>query len=218
MKQVDKVLPRIPYEKLDPQFVLKDIEKFIPDKDTLMRCVNEAVKKEELIPVCGDVYLLGNSVNHAGYYCLDVAAILYDPDSYVSGYSALRFYDWIPECFVNTWLVTKGKTNTVETKDSYLIYHHISQRDYTKGVKTIDCYGYPLRQATPLKAIADTVAWLPKNLQKFSAIEILEDDMRIEEENYKTLTAADFDEVQGNYPNYPNTEQFLAELRKELKV
>lgn len=211
-------LPKIPYDKLDPQFVLKDIEAFIPDKGILMQCVDEAVKKGELIPVFGDVYLLGDAVNHAGYCCFDVAATLCDPASYISGASALRHYDWIPECFVNKWLVTSKETRTIETKYSAFMYYHVSQKDYKKGVRVIDYYGYPLRQATPLKAIADIIAWLPKDLKRFSAIEILEGDMRIEEENYETLTASDFDEVQGNYPDYPVVEQFLVNLRKELKV
>ena len=32
------------------------------------------------------------------------------------------------------------------------------------------------------------------------------------------LKSKDFDELQGNYPCYPNTESFLAGIRKELKL
>lgn len=221
---MNTVLPQIPYDKLNSELTLKDIAAYIPNENVLKQCIDEAVKKGELTPVCGDVYFLGRSVNKGRGVSLTVAATLYDPASYVSGVSALRYYDWIPESFMSVWLATSSESKDVKADCAYFLYNHIAQLDYQRGVKTVDYFGEQLRQATPLKAIADYIASrendsiFNETWKKYGAIDMLEEDLRIWDDDYGTLAAHDFDEVQGNYPDYPNVEAYLVQLRKEMRL
>lgn len=221
---MNTTLSQIPYDKLNSEFTLKDIAVYISDENILKQCIDEAVKKGDLTPVFGDVYFLGKSVNFVRGVSLAVAATLYDPNFYVSGVSALRYYDWIPESFINVWLATSGESKDVKTDCAYFLYNHITQLDYQRGIKTVDYFGDLLRQATPLKAIADYIAsreddsMFNDTWKKYGAIDMLEEDLRVWDDDYGTLTAQDFDEVRGNYPDYPNVEAYLVQLMKEMRL
>ena len=89
----------------------------------------------------------------------------------------------------------------------------MTQSDYSKGVQKVNYFGEDFFQATPLKALCDYISW---GKFDWTSSEPLLESLRIEEENLMELTTKDFDELQGNYPAYPNTELFLSSLRKEL--
>jgi len=83
------------------------------------------------------------------------------------------------------------------------------------GVETVSIDGQSALQAQPLKALADYVY---AHKMEWTDREPLIESLRIEEEELVTLTAGDFESIQGNYCTAKNVESFLAGLRKDLKV
>jgi hypothetical protein len=80
------------------------------------------------------------------------------------------------------------------------------------GVHHVEIGAEPHLQAKPLKALADLIF---KFNYRWTTIDPLLESLRIEAEDLETLTAADFDEIQGNY-EAANVEDFLAGIRKGL--
>lgn len=136
-----------------------------------------------------------------------------DPDYYVSMMSALRNYNWIPEAVYRCTCVTKGLERVVDCNLFNFDFRNIKQKDYSKGVRKVNYFGESFNQATPLKALADYISCIG---YEWNSVEPLLESLRIEEYSLGELKSEDFDELQGNYPEYPNTERFLSGVRKEL--
>ena len=111
-----------------------------------------------------------------------IANHLYAP-SYVSMSSALRYYGLIPETDFDTPL---GRFE----------YTNISREAFPVGLTSMKKEDYAFVMATPEKALCDLIANSPKvNLRYLKDAEIyLEEDIRMELEEFKQMNAEIFEE------------------------
>lgn len=199
-------------EDLPTVFTVEDLKKICPD-DNVRRCqMRRAMKNNEIVKLQRGLYTLERTYRK---HPIDTMALSQkiDPNSYVSMMSALRNYNWIPEAVYRCTCVTKGKSKNINEPLVYFSFRNIKQKDYSKGVRKVNYFGESFYQATPLKALADYISWIG---YEWNSVEPLIESLRIEEESLAELKSEDFDELQGNYPQYPNTEKFLSGVRKEL--
>jgi hypothetical protein len=106
------------------------------------------------------------------------------------------------------------KTFEIRTEFARFSYTAIRQKDLFCGTELIELAEYSFREAKPLKALADYVYNIG---YEWTTTHPLTKSLRIDIENLETLTAEDFDELQGNY-GVPIVENFLEGIRKELRV
>lgn len=200
--------------RLPTVFTFEDLQKICPEDNVRYCQVNRAIKNKEIVRLTKGFYTLGKLFRREP---IDSEALSQkiDAKSYVSMASALRNYNWIPEAVYLCSCVTQSKNRYLKCHYFDIDYRKIKQNDYSKGVVIVNYYGTPFLQATPLKALADYISWIG---YEWTTLEPLFESLRIEEESLEELKSEDFDELQGNYPCYPNTEKFLAGIRKELKL
>ncbi len=193
-------------------FTNKDLALLYPDDNVRYCQVSRAIRNGEIIRLRKNFYTLNNIYRKKP---IDTDALSYriDNSSYVSFVSALRNNNWIPEVVYVCTCVTPKKSKLVDCSLFGYDYKNIKQVDYSKGVQKVNYFGEDFFQATPLKALCDYISWRKLD---WTSSEPLIESLRIEEENLMKLTTTDFNELQGNYPAYPNTELFLSSLRKEL--
>ena len=207
-----EITKKILESDLPTVFTNKDLVLLYPDTTARYYQVSRAIRNGEIIRLRRNFYTLNNTYrkNPIDTYALSHRI---DNSSYVSFVAALRKNNWIPEAVFVCTCVTQKKSRLVDCTLFGFDYQYIKQVDYSKGVQKVNYYGEDFFQATPLKALCDYISW--RKLDWTSSEPLLE-SLRIEEENLMELTTKDFDELQGNYPAYPNTELFLSSLRKEL--
>lgn len=124
-----------------------------------------------------------------------IANHLYAP-SYVSMSSALRYYGLIPEAVYTKQSMTLKHSKDFDTQLGRFEYTHISKKAFSVGLTSIKKDGYVFVMATPEKALCDLIANSPKvNLRYLKDAEIyLEEDIRMEWEDFKQMNAEIFEE------------------------
>lgn len=142
-----------------------------------------------------------------------MANLIYGP-SYVSFESALGYHGWIPEAVQTCASVTSLRPRRFETVHGLFSYTLIKQTPLMAGVLTGDDGRGSFLVASPLKALADMVA--SRGLD-WSDSRPLVESMRIEPDDLETLTAEDFESLEGVYYS-KMARRFLAGLRKDLEV
>ena len=88
-----------------------------------------------------------------------IANRIYQP-SYISLYSALRWYDWIPEGVFITTSVSTRKTKQFKTKHSLFTYQRIQPRLFF-GYRLLSIGAFRFKIATPEKALLDFLYFHP---------------------------------------------------------
>ena len=179
-------------------------------RSKIMRTIDSG----EILHIRRGLYCLAKPYNRAGISRNMLANLIYGP-SYISCETALSFHGWIPEAVHSVSSVSLDRARTFETPLGYFDYVQIRQTPLLAGVLRVtgerefegSCY-----MAKPLKAIADYVA--SRGLD-WTGKEPLIESLRIEEENLESLSAADFDELDGVYKSL-RARKMLALLRKEL--
>jgi hypothetical protein len=139
----------------------------------------------------------------------------FNADSYISLETALWLEGWIPDYVDEIASVTSRPSSLLKTDMGRFSYTYILQKNLFSGVRDPGQGQSPNRQAKPLKALADCVY---DHNYSFISLNGLVNSSRIELERLETLTALDFDEIQGNYEAAPYVETFLDGIRKELRV
>ena len=124
-----------------------------------------------------------------------IANHLYAP-SYVSMSSALRYYGLIPEAVYTKQSMTLKHAKDFDTPLGRFEYTHISKKAFSVGLTSIRKDDYAFVMATPEKALCDLIANSPKvNLRYLKDAEIyLEEDIRMEWEDFKQMNAEIFEE------------------------
>jgi hypothetical protein len=128
---------------------------------------------------------------------------------------ALSNHGWIPEGVMTVTCATSKNSADFDTPVGRFTYKRIPQAMFFCGVDTVLIDGASALQARPLKALADYVY---SYKLEWKDREPLIESLRIEEDELETLTAGDFESIQGNYRTAQNVEAFLAGLRKDLKL
>ena len=176
--------------------------------------IMRAIDSGEILHIRRGLYCLAKPYNRVGISRNMLANLIYGP-SYVSLETALSFHGWIPEAVHSVSSVSLGRARTFETPLGYFDYVQIKQMPLLSGVVRVtgerESEG-AYYMAKPLKAVADYVS--ARGLD-WSGVEPLVESLRIEEENLESLSAADFDELDGVYKS-ARARKLLAGLRKEL--
>jgi hypothetical protein len=141
-------------------------------------------------------------------------AALFYPESYISFETALWDAGWIPDFVFEVASATVNRSFEVETDFALFSYTEIRQKNMESGTYRTQYQNRYVLEAKPLKALADYVCSFEYD---WHTVNPLIKSLRIDSDNLETLTAADFDELQGNY-EAPNVERFLEGIRKELQV
>lgn len=208
-------LVRTLFERLEqPVFSAADIQNIEPDDSIRYNLVKRAMKDGDLVQIKRGLYTLSSPLRKQSLNRASLANRLYYP-SYVSMEYALSRHGWIPEGVVTVTSATSKNSTDFDTPLGRFMYKRIPQTMFFCGVETVSIDEASTLMARPLKALADYVyayklEWVDR--------EPLIKSLRIEEEDLETLTARDFQSIQGNYRTAQNVEVFLAGLRKDLKL
>lgn len=124
-----------------------------------------------------------------------IANHLYAP-SYVSMSSALRYYGLIPEAVYTKQSMTLKHSRNFDTPLGRFEYTSMPKRVFSVGLTSIKKEGYAFVMATPEKALCDLIANSPNvNLRYLKDAEVyLEEDIRMELEDFKQMNAEIFEE------------------------
>jgi hypothetical protein len=194
-------------------FTARNLEILMPDSVSRHSQMKRALLNGEIICIWGNIYILGRPFIKKPVD-ENLLANMIEPKSYVSFETALWDAGWIPDFPFETASVTTEKEFTLKVESARFSYTKIRQKNLFCGTEVTNLTGYSFREAKPLKAIAD---YLYTNGYEWTTTYPLTESLRIDIENLETLTTEDFDELQGNY-EVSNVENFLEEVRKELRV
>jgi len=208
-------LVRTLFETLEhPVFSAADIQNIEPDDNVRYALVKRAIKDGDLVQIKRGLYTLSSPLRKQPLNRASLANRLYYP-SYVSMEYALSNHGWIPEGVVTMTSATSKNPADFDTPLGRFMYKRIPQALFFCGVETVSIDGESALQARPLKALAD---YIYVHKLEWTDREPLIESLRIEEDELKTLSADDFESIQGNYRTAPAVEAFLAGLRKDLKL
>ena len=197
-----------------PVFSVADIQNIEPNDNVRYALVKRAMKDGDLVQIKRGLYTLSPPLRKQPLNRVSLANRLYYP-SYVSMEYALSSHGWIPECVATVTCATSKNPADFETPFGRFSYKRIPQAMFFCGVETVSIDGKSALQARPLKALAD-YAYAHK--PEWTNREPLIESLRIEEDELETLTASDFESIQGNYRTAPNVEAFLTGLRKDMRL
>ena len=133
--------------------------------------------------------------------------------SYLSFESALAYRGWIPEAVFSFASASLGRSREFETPFGMFSYRRVPQKSFYSGVERVELgAGSAFFVAEPLKALADLVYM---NGCDWESAEPLRESLRVELDNLRELTGADFEEIEGCYKS-GRVKNFLSGLRKDL--
>ncbi len=208
-------LIRTLFETLEqPVFSAADIQNIEPNPNVRYALVKRSIKDGDLVQIKRGLYTLCAPLRKQPLNRASLANRLYYP-SYVSLEYALSNHGWIPEGVSTVTCATSKNPADFDTPLGRFTYKRIPQAMFFCGVEIVSIDGESALQACPLKALADYVyihklEWINR--------EPLIESLRIEEDELNTLSADDFESIQGNYRTAPTVEAFLTGLRKDLKL
>jgi hypothetical protein len=194
-------------------FTADDVKKIEPDSNTRYCQMNRSLASGDIIRIHRGIYTL-NHIFRKGVINLNALAYKLVPGSYISFETALWDTGWIPEFVFETSSAYQGHSFEIKTDFSIFSYTQIRQNNPFCGTYTISSEYGPIIEAKPLKALADYVYDIDC---QWNSIHPLVYSLRIDIEHLETLTASDFDEIEGNYES-KKVENFLYGIRKELQV
>lgn len=116
--------------------------------------------------------------------------------SYVSMFSALRYYGLIPESVYVMQSMTLKRSKTFDTSMGRFEYVHISREAFPVGLTSVVGDGYAFVMASPEKALCDLVANSPLVSLRYlkDARTYLEEDIRMDMDAFIRLDADIFAE------------------------
>jgi len=177
--------------------------------------IKEAVQNKYIEHVYGDIYTLAVQYMNT-FLPMELLAQMIRPDSYVSMYSVLYNYSWIPETiFPITSVTTKDKCIIDTENCGTFIYDNLYNIEQKAGIYVeSDSNGF-YKIATPLRALCDLL-YLEK--KSYISTDELYEDYRIDKEYIiNDVTSKDFNDLQGTF-DIESIENFLLNIRKELHL
>ena len=179
--------------------------------------VNRALKSENLVRLKRGIYCLPTSITKTEFlpHPFGVAQA-FVPSSYVSFETSLRYHNWIPEAVYTTASVTPNGKSVRYLQDilGYFTYAPlaVNKHSFLNGVSQYKFDQQAAYVARPLRAVMDIVA--QRNVD-WTGLGYIEDDLRIEDEDFLELTEKDFTELQTVYKHKP-VNNFLAQFEKAV--
>jgi hypothetical protein len=194
-------------------FTADDLRPLEPEDNKRYCQMKWAMERGDIVRLKRGVYTL-NKIFRKELINGHVLANKFVPNSYVSLETALRDAGWIPEFVYEIASVTLGPGKFIKTMFVNFSYVHIPQKDLLAGTEQMYDGEEYYHEAKPLKALAD---YIYEKKLNWNSLDPLVKSLRIECDDLETLTAKDFDELEGNYKSV-NVEEFLKGIRKELQV
>ena len=157
--------------------------------------ISREIKKGNLIKIVKGLYETNSNVN--GYL---LANSIYGP-SYLSFDFALFYYGLIPEKATTYTSATCEKKKKKEYHNQFgtYTYRDIPTLVYPLGIKIIEEDEYFMQIATPEKALCDKLYTISP-VKNYAELEnLLFNDLRIDEEEFKRLNIDDIEELSNSY-------------------
>lgn len=157
--------------------------------------ISRDIKNGKLIKIVKGLY--ETDATTPGYL---LASSIYGP-SYLSFDFALSYYGLIPEKVLAYTSATydKKKKKQYNTPFGTYLYRDVPKNAYSMGIKLIEEDGYSYQIAIPEKALCDKLYTLSplKNISEL--VNLLFNDLRIDEEEFKKLNVKDIEEISKVY-------------------
>ncbi len=208
-------LTRTIFETIEfPVFSVADIMNIESDANARYGLIKRAMKAGDIIQIRRVLYTLAPSLRKKNINLFGLSNLMYYP-SYVSLLSALSNHGWIPERVHTVTCATSKNSSKFDTPLGGFTFNRIPQRMFFCATEVTGGGHVTWLQARPLKALADYVY---VHRLTWNTVEPLLESLRIETDDLESLTAEDFDDLQGNYHTAPHVEDFLAGLRRDFKL
>lgn len=171
------------------------IQSFYPDLSCPSKKVIALEKTGEIIRIKRGLYVVSPVITGKLLSKELIANHLYAP-SYVSMYSALRYYGLTPEAVYTTQSMTIKHSRSFHTALGYFQYTALSREIFSLGITSIVKEGYAFLMATPEKALCDLIANSPKvNLRYLKDVETyLEGDLRFDMDAFLEMNVHSFED------------------------
>jgi len=208
---MNELYKKIEESDIKSVFFAEKLYEFNFRKKYLKEMLDELVMNNEIIHIQRNVYILGRMLRKE-LPSEQILSNLLIPNSYVSMEYLLSRISWIPENVYVVTCVTNEKPQKINTYIGNFRYINLPQNNYVAGIDKCNEGNYYYFKARPLKALADIVCNRKHN---WTSLHPLIYSLRIEEDDLKTFTSYDFEELDGVYRD-KNVNMFLDGIRKEL--
>jgi hypothetical protein len=207
-------LTRLIIEQRLPAVFTSDDVRHLEPNDPVRYCqMSRAIACGDIIRIRRGFYTL-NKIFRSASINEHIVANLFVPESYISFETALWDAGWIPEFVYEIASVSPKPSFEIKTSFAVFSYTRVPQKNMTAGTYTVTYGNGTALEAKPLKALTDYVY---ANNYDWNSVKPLRQSLRIDDDNLMSLTAKDFDELQGNY-EVDRVKRFLEGIRKELRV
>lgn len=200
-------------QNLPPVFTQEVVKSLEPDDNVRYCQMRRALASGDIIRIRRGCYTL-NKIFRKKLVNQYVLAQKFVPKSYVSFETALRNAGWIPEFVSAIKSATSDRKSFIDTPYGPFYYKNVPQKKLYVGTVRKRYNSDYYHEAKPLKALADFIF---VSMYEWTTLDPLVNSLRIETDDLETLTAADFDELEGNY-EAALVERFLSGIRKQLRV
>jgi hypothetical protein len=213
MDKMNRLTRSIIKQNFPPVFTQESVKSLEPDDNVRYCQMRRALASGDIIRIRRGYYTL-NKIFRRELVNQYVLAQKFIPKSYISFETALRNAGWIPEFVRAIKSVTLDRKSVIDTPYGHFYYKSVPQKKlYAGTVRKLYNSDY-YQEAKPLKALADFI--YERNLD-WTTLEPLVESLRIEMDDLETLTADDFNELEGNYESVL-VERFLSGIKKELRL
>lgn len=191
------VRTRIQPEIFDYQTLIDALSDLSAPRDK----ITELLRQEVIVRVKKGLYVFGDRYRRRPYSKEMLANLVYGP-SYVSLDYALAYHGLIPERVEAQTSVTPNRSRRFTTTVGLFIYRQIPARAYEVGVVRVEAdREQAFLIASPEKALADKIVSV-RGTPILSAAEMrrfLQEDLRIDAEAVRSLSAEKIDDYSGRY-------------------
>jgi predicted transcriptional regulator of viral defense system len=196
-------------------FTSQDVATLLPgNEDRRYGLVKRAIASGEVIHICRGLYCLAPKYRKKNVNLYALAQHIYGP-SYISLESALSRHGWIPEAVYAMTSVSFGKSKEFNTPLGVFSYVTVPQKVFYTSVERLkDEDGNVFLMAKPIKALADYVYVHKKD---WVGLKPVMESMRIEPEEFESVTGDDIDLLIDNYRNR-RVQKFIKGVKKDLKL
>jgi predicted transcriptional regulator of viral defense system len=210
-KLTDRIFENTPHG----YFTSQDVATLFPESpDTRFGLVKRAIAGGEIIHIRRGLYCLAPKYQKRKVNLYALAQHIYGP-SYISLESALSWHGWIPEAVYTLTSVSSGKSKEFQTPLGVFSYSRAPQSLFYTGVERVSDEGSDVfLMATPVKALADYVY---VNGKDWVGLKPAAESLRIEAEEFETVTVDDIDALVENYKSR-RVRKFIKGLRRDLKL
>jgi len=188
---------RIQPEIFDYQTLTDALQDLSSPRDKITRLLKERI----IIRVKKGLYVFGDKYRRYPYTKELLANLVYGP-SYVSLDYALAYHGLIPERVEALTSVTPKRSRRFSTPEGLFFYRQIPARAYEVGMVRVEGeHGQAFLIASPEKALADKIVSVrgAPNSSIGEMGRFLEEDLRIDTGDIRSLSAEKIEEFAGRY-------------------